>query len=63
MKWMKSTRYNGEEIFVNLQQVVYVEAYEEGGVRGSKLHTRLQDNNGQPMVLTVRETPERICVF
>jgi hypothetical protein len=30
MKWMKLTRYNGEEIFVNLQQVVYVEAYEEG---------------------------------
>jgi hypothetical protein len=63
MKWMKLTRYNGEEIFVNLQQVVYVEAYEEGGVRGSKLHTRLQDNDGKPMVLTVRETPEKICVF
>ena len=63
MKWMKLTRYTGEAIFVNLQQVVYVEPCEQGGVRGSKLHTRLKDKDGKSVVLTVRETPEKICVF
>jgi hypothetical protein len=63
MKWMKLTRYTGEEIFVNLQQVVYVEPCEQGGARGSKLHTRLKDKDGKSVVLTVRETPEKICVF
>ena len=28
MKWMKLTRYTGEEVFGNVQQVVYVEAYD-----------------------------------
>src|SRR5881398_3103092 len=58
MKWMRLTRHSGDEIFVNLAQVVYVEPWEQSGVRGAKVHTVFKDKDGMPMQIEVREAPE-----
>jgi hypothetical protein len=63
MKWMKLTRHSGEEVFVNLAQVVYVEPYEQSGVRGERLHSLLKDKDRKPVHIEVREAAEKICVF
>ena len=48
MKWMKLTQHSGEEVFVNLAQVVYVQPYEQSGL-GRRLITAQPDANGNEL--------------
>lgn len=61
MAWIvKLTATGGENVYVNLDQVVSFEPQKWERGEGARLRTTVVDAEGKPVVLSVQETPDKI---
>ena len=61
MAWIvKLTEVGGQNLYVNLDQVVSFEPYRWAGGEGARLRTTLVDKDGKPVDFAVQEAAEKV---